>query len=553
MYGLMQDWPLTINTIIEHASRNFGDQEVVTQTVEGPIERRDYGDIHRRARRLSHALRKRYGVKAGDRVAIMAWNTSRHMESWYALTGIGAIYHTINPRLHPEQIVYIINHAEDSIIFVDATFMRLVERIGDKLPSVGHYVVMTDDAHMPDTILPNAVTYESLINDGDEDIRWGEFDERTAAGLCYTSGTTGNPKGVLYSHRSTVLHSMAVMNPDGLNVSSRDVVMPVVPMFHVNGWSLPLTAPMAGAKLVLPGPGISGDSLWRMLTQEHVTLSAAVPTLWYGLLHYLDTEDRGLPELQRVVIGGAAVPRTMLERFESEFGVEVIHAWGMTEMSPMGTLARLTPDLEELPKEEQILYRLKQGRAPYTVELKIVDEQGEELPRDGKTFGALMARGPAVAKGYYKGEGGALTDEDGWFDTGDVATIDEHGFMNIVDRNKDVIKSGGEWISSVDLENLAMGHPKVAQACVIGLAHPKWGERPLMLVQLKAGLSGSPAEIFDYLAGKVTKWWMPDDIVFVDEFPMTPIGKMDKKVMRERFKDHVLPETDAEPAVEPPA
>ncbi len=548
MFGLMQDWQLTIDKIIGHASLNFGDQEVVSQSVEGPVTRTTYAQVERRARCLASSLKREYGLKMGDRVAMIAWNTSRHMESWYALAGLGAIYHTVNPRLHPEQIVYIMNHAEDALVFVDSSFMPLMERIGDKLPSVGHYVVLTDDANMPDTILPNAVEYESLVEAGDPDFAWGGFDERTAAGLCYTSGTTGQPKGVLYSHRSTVLHSMAVMTPDGLSVSSRDVVMPVVPMFHVNGWSLPLTAPMAGSKLVLPGPAITGEGLWRLLTKERITIAAAVPTLWYSLLHHMNETDVGVPDLERVVIGGAAVPRMMMERFESEFGVDVLHAWGMTEMSPMGTLARLRPEMEALTDEEKILYRLKQGRAPFTVELKVVDDEGRELPRDGESFGSLLARGAAVANGYYKGEGGDLTDDEGWFDTGDVATIDRYGFMNIVDRNKDLVKSGGEWISSIDLENLAIGHPKVEQAAVIGLPHPKWGERPLLVVQLKDGQSAAPDELLDYFSDKVARWWVPDDVRFVDEFPITPIGKLDKKAIRELFKDHQLPEPQAEPA-----
>ena len=427
--------------------------------------------MHGRARRVAKALDKA-GVKFGDRVATLAWNTERHLECWYGITGLGAAYHTLNPRLFPDQLAYIANHAEDRVLFFDTTFSKLVAELAPRLPTIKLYVALTDRAHLPSESIPNLVAYEDFIADVDEDFAWGEFDENTACGLCYTSGTTGNPKGVLYSHRSNVLHAFMAGQADAMGVRGTDTILPVVPMFHANAWALAFAAPMIGAKLVMPGPKLDGPSIYELLDTEKVTMTAAVPTVWLMLLQELEKTGKMLPYLRRVLIGGSACPPSMIEVFERKYDVDVVHAWGMTEMSPLGSLGTIKATLGELSLEQQLAYKSKQGHPPFGVEMKIVDDEDRELPRDGKAFGRLEVRGPAVAKGYFKGEGTGSFDADGWFDTGDVATLDPHGYMTITDRAKDVIKSGGEWISSIEIENIAVGHPSVAEAAVIGVRHP---------------------------------------------------------------------------------
>jgi 3-(methylthio)propionyl---CoA ligase len=540
MLGLMQDWPLLVHKILDHAALNHGDREIVTRSVEGPIRRTDYRTIHARARRVAKALRKN-GVKLGDRIATLAWNTDRHLESWYGITGLGAIYHTLNPRLFPDQLVYIANHAEDRILFFDTTFAKLVAELAPQLPTVKLFVAMTDRAHLPTEKIPNLIAYEDFIADVDDDFAWAEFDENTACGLCYTSGTTGNPKGVLYSHRSNVIHAFIAGQTDAMGVGNADTILPVVPMFHANAWALAFAAPMIGAKLVMPGPKLDGASIYELLDTEKVTMTAAVPTVWLSLLQDLEKTGKMLPHLRRVLIGGSACPPSMIEVFEKKYEVDVVHAWGMTEMSPLGTLGTLKHQVASLPLEARLSYKAKQGHAPFGVEMKIVDDEDRELPHDGKAFGRLKVRGPAVAKAYFRGEGQGSFDADGWFDTGDVATIDPHGYMTITDRAKDVIKSGGEWISSIEIENIAVGHPFVAEAAVIGVRHPKWDERPLLIVVAKSGTHPTKDEILKYLEGKIAKWWMPDDVVFVDEIPHTATGKIQKLVLREKFGNHRLP------------
>ena len=540
MLGLMQDWPLLCHRVIDHAAINHADRQVVSRSVEGEIHATTYPQVRARALRVAQRL-ARDGIGMGDRVATLAWNTWRHLEAWYGILGIGAIYHTVNPRLFADQIIWIVNHAEDRMMMTDLTFVPLLEKLADRLKPVERYVILTDAAHMPNTALRNAVAYEDWIAEVDGDFAWTKFDENTAAGMCYTSGTTGNPKGVVYSHRSNVLHSMAAISLDCIGLSSREIVMPVVPMFHANGWSLALSAPMAGAAIVMPGPKLDGESIYQLLDRYRVSCTAAVPTVWLMLLQYLEATGAKLPYLKKVVIGGSACPREMTRKFQDIYGVEVFHAWGMTEMSPLGTVCTLKPAYADLSGEARLDIQQKQGHTPFTVEMKITDDAGRELPWDGKTFGRLKVRGPAVAKAYFKGEGGQIVDAEGFFDTGDVATIDRHGYMQITDRSKDIIKSGGEWISSIDLENLAIAHPKVAEAAVIGVRHPKWDERPLLIVVLKPGQSADKAEILAFLEGKIAKWWMPDDVVFVDEIPHTATGKIQKITLRERFGDYVLP------------
>ncbi|MBI1328366.1 MAG: long-chain-fatty-acid--CoA ligase [Alphaproteobacteria bacterium] len=544
MLGQMQDWPLLVHRIIDHASLYHHDREVVSRSVEGPIHRTTYGEIGRRAHRLSNALQKR-GFKLGDRIGTMAWNTWRHLEAWYGIAGMGGIYHTLNPRLFPDQLVYIANHAEDRALFFDITFAPLVEKLAPQMPTVRLYVAMTDRAHLPDVKIPNLVAYEDFIAEGDEHPfpgrEWTEFDENTACGLCYTSGTTGNPKGVLYSHRSNVLHGFMAAQPDAMCLRNADTVLPVVPMFHANAWALAFAAPMVGSKLVMPGPKLDGASIYELLETEKVSLTAAVPTVWLSLLQDLEKTGNMLPHLNRVLIGGSACPRSMIETFEKKYEVTVVHAWGMTEMSPLGTLGTLKAKMDDLPYDKKLDYKTKQGHPPFGVEMKITDDENGELPRDGKAFGRLKVRGPCVAKGYFRGDGVSSFDEAGWFDTGDVATIDPDGYMTITDRAKDVIKSGGEWISTIEIENLAVGHPAVAEAAVIGVRHPKWDERPLLVIVLKQGQSASREDILKYLDGKIAKWWMPDDVAFVSEIPHTATGKIQKITLRETFAGYRLP------------
>jgi fatty-acyl-CoA synthase len=539
MLGLMQDWPLLCHRIIDHAALQHGAREVVSRSVEGPLHRTNYREVRARAKKVAQRLSKD-GITLGDRVATLAWNTWRHLESWYGITGIGAVYHTINPRLFPDQISYIVNHAEDRLMFLDITFVPLMEKLQDQLTTIERFVVLTDAAHMPKTALRNAVPYEEWIDEVDGDFEWVSFDEKIAAGMCYTSGTTGNPKGVLYSHRSNVLHSMMAIAPDAFDLSVRDTIMPVVPFFHANGWSIAFSAPTAGCKLVLPGPKLDGVSIYDLLEGEGVTMTAAVPTIWLMLLAHMEANDLKLSTLRRVLIGGSACPPAMIQKFEENYGVEVAHAWGMTEMSPIGSICAIKPDYGKLDRQGLSDVKVKQGSAPFTVEMRIVDDAGKELPWDGKTFGRLMVRGACVTRQYFKGEGGEILDADGFFDTGDVATIDPFGNMQITDRAKDVIKSGGEWISTIEIENLAVGHPKVAEAAVIGIRHPKWDERPLLVIVLKKDQQATKDEMLAFLQGKIAKWWMPDDVAFVDEIPHTATGKIQKMALRDQFKDYAF-------------
>ncbi|MBW7960823.1 fatty-acid--CoA ligase [Bradyrhizobium sp. BR 10261] len=542
MLGLMQDWPLLCHRIIEHAAKIHGKQEVVTRSVEGPIHRTTYAEIHQRALKVSQML-ERDGITLGDRVATIAWNTWRHLEVWYGIMGIGAICHTVNPRLFPEQIAWIINHAQDRIVMVDLTFVPVVEKLADKLPSVERYIILTDKAHMPETTLKNVVAYEDWIAEADGKFKWKDFDENTAAAMCYTSGTTGDPKGVLYSHRSNVLHALMANNVDALGTSASETMLPVVPLFHANSWGIAFSAPSQGTKLVMPGAKLDGASVYELLATEKVTHTAGVPTVWLMLLQHMTANNLKLPHLKMVICGGSAMPRSMIKAF-LDMGSNVRHAWGMTEMSPIGTVAALKPPHQNATGEARLDVLQMQGYAPFAVEMKITDDAGKELPWDGKTFGRLKVSGPAVAKAYFRLDTNIL-DEEGFFDTGDVATIDEGGYMRITDRSKDVIKSGGEWISSIDLENLAVGHPAVAEAAVIGVFHPKWDERPLLIVQLKQGQQATREDILKFMDGKIAKWWMPDDVAFVEGIPHTATGKILKTALRDQFKDYRFPNAAA--------
>ena len=544
MFGLMQEHKLLVSSLIEHAANCHPDAEIVSRTVEGPIHRCTYRDIHRRAKQLANALTA-LGVQSGDRVATLAWNGYRHMELYFGVSGMGAVLHTVNPRLFPEQLEYIINHAEDSILFFDASFAPLVEKLLPKLTSVRALVLMTDRAHMPQSAAPNLLCYEELLVSQSDDYAWPELDEGSAASLCYTSGTTGMPKGVLYSHRSTVLHAFGACTVDNLAVSRDETALLVVPMFHVNAWSMPYAGAMSGAKLVLPGPALDGASVYALLRDEQVTLALGVPTVWMMLLQHVAAA--GLTPidelaLRRVVIGGAAAPRAMAETFERDFGAFVVHAWGMTETSPVGTVCNLLPRHRVLPLDERLNVQAKQGRAVFGITLKLTDDDGNRLPHDGQSAGHLKIRGPWVAAAYYRDEGGPLLDDEGYFDSGDVATIDADGYMQITDRSKDVIKSGGEWISSIALENAAMGHLLVAEAAVIGIVHPKWQERPLLLVVTKPGQTLDREAVLNYLEGRVAKWWLPDDVLFVRDLPHTATGKLHKAALRERFRDYRFPD-----------
>jgi acyl-CoA synthetase (AMP-forming)/AMP-acid ligase II len=544
MQGLMMDVPLLISSLIRHADRHHGDTEIVSRTVEGGIHRYNYREAHRRARQLARALGA-LGVKKGDRVGTLAWNGYRHLEAFYGISGMGAVMHTINPRLFPEQIVYIVNHAEDSYLMFDLTFAPLIEKLAPMCKSVKGWIVMTDRAHMPQAAIPNLMCYENLVNAQPDDYEWPELDEHTASSLCYTSGTTGNPKGVLYSHRSTMIHAYAAALPDALNISSRDVMLPVVPMFHANAWALPYSCALVGTKMVLPGYQLDGKSLFELFETERVTVSAGVPTVWLALLQHMGQNKLKFSTMNRTVIGGSACPPAMIRSFQDDYGVQVLHAWGMTEMSPLGTVSTLKSRHLQLPKEHQLTIQSKQGRTVFGVDMKIVDDAGKELPWDGKAFGNLLVRGPWISNGYFKGEGGnpMRKDEKGkeWFPTGDVGTVDPDGYMQITDRSKDVIKSGGEWISSIDLENAAVAHPAVAEAAVVGVSHPKWDERPLLIVVKKKDTQITRDELIKFFEGKVAKWWIPDDVVFVDQLPHTATGKLLKTKLRDQFKDYKLP------------
>jgi fatty-acyl-CoA synthase len=545
MQGLMMDMPLLVSSLLRHAARHHADAEIVSRRVEGDVHRYTYADCHDRAARLADALARR-SVRAGDRVATLAWNGYRHMELYYAVAGMGAVIHTINPRLHPEQIAWIVNHAGDQLLAFDLTFAPIVQAIAPLCPNVRGWIAMCDRDRMPSTLaVPNLLNYEEVLAEGVDVTAWPELDERSACGLCYTSGTTGNPKGALYSHRSTVLHAYAAALPDAMGASARDAILPVVPMFHVNAWGIPYVAPLVGAKLVLPGPALDGKSLYELFEAERVTYSAGVPTVWLGLLQHVAGNGLKFGTLKRTVIGGSACPPAMIRTFRDQYGVDVIHAWGMTEMSPLGTLSRLQNKHLELSDTQQQKILEKQGHVIFGVDMRIVDDDGRDLPWDGKAFGNLLVRGPWVVKEYFRGEGGDPLRYDaegrGWFPTGDVATIDADGYMQITDRSKDVIKSGGEWISSIDLENLAIAHPAVAQAAVIGVAHPKWDERPLLIVVRKTGAEVSREELLAFYEGKIAKWWTPDDVQFVEAIPLGATGKILKTRLREQFQDYRLP------------
>lgn len=538
MNGLMMDSPLTITSIMRTAERVYSDSEIISVTADNPNHRYTYKELFERSRKLANAL-EGHGIKKADRVGTLAWNDHRHMELYYAVSCMGAVCHTINPRLFSEQIEFIVNHAEDRIIFTDPAFVPILETLQSKLECVEKFVVLTDEINVPRSNLKNAESYESFIEDQSTEYNWPDLDENAASSLCYTSGTTGDPKGVLYSHRSTVLHSYAAALPDSMSLSVNDSVMPVVPMFHVNAWSLPYAVVMVGAKLVLPGPKMGdGKTLQALIEREAVTVSAGVPTVWLALLEYLKSSASKIDSLQRVIVGGAACPLLIMEEFQQNHGVYVLHAWGMTETSPLGTVNTLKPGMEKLPKAQLDNIKLKQGRPVFGVDLKIVDADDHELPWDGKAFGEVKLRGPWICSSYYKQEGSNAHDQDGWFSTGDVATVDANGYMQITDRSKDVIKSGGEWISSIELENAAVGHPAVAEAAVIGVPHPKWTERPLLIVVKKAGQQLEQEEILSWLDGRVAKWWIPDGVAFVDELPHTATGKISKKNLRNSFKDY---------------
>jgi len=542
MLGLMQDRQLLISTLIEHAARYHPQVEIVSRTCEGPIVRTNWAEVRSRAAKLAKALLG-MGIKPGDRVATLAWNTHRHLELYFAVSGIGAVLHTVNPRLFPEQIDYILNHAESRVLLFDVTFGALVTDLRAKLGLVERFVAMTDNGHLG-AELAGFDAYEDLIAAEDDLLDWPRFDEKTASSLCYTSGTTGNPKGVLYSHRSTVLHSFTACAADGLRLSSADSVLLAVPLFHVNAWGIPYAAAMCGAKLVLPGPQMDGRSLFDIAVAEACNFSLGVPTVWLGFFKHVDDTpgiDLSQLKLERVVIGGSAAPRAIIERFRRDFGVFVIHAWGMSETSPLATIGNLLPKHQAASEEEQVAVQTKQGRAIYGVELRIRGEDGQPLAQDGSVAGDLLVRGPWVASGYFRGEGGDVIDADGWFATGDVAKIDADGYVQLTDRSKDVIKSGGEWISSIDLENAAMAHPGIAEAAVIGVHHPRWQERPLMIVVPKPGKAPTREELLDFLGRRVAKWWLPDDIAFVDTLPHTATGKLQKTKLREQFRDHRLP------------
>jgi len=548
MLGNMMQLPLLISSLIVHAERHHGDREVVSRRVEGDIHRTTYREIAARSRRVANALAA-LGVQGGERVATLAWNGYRHMELYYGVSGSGRVLHTLNPRLHPDQVTYIADHAEDQVLFFDMTFWPLIQAVAPRTKTVKHWVAMTDRAHMPPpeqaAKVPGLLCYEELLEAASSQYAWPVFDENTASSLCYTSGTTGNPKGVLYSHRSTVLHTMAAGLPDALGVAATDTVLPVVPMFHVNSWGIVYLGPMTGAKLVLPGAGLDGKSLYELFESEGVTISAGVPTVWQGLLAHVEAHGLKFSTMRKSAIGGSACPPAMIRKFRDVYGVHVIHAWGMTEMSPIGTAAAFKAGHAALDDEQRLAVMSTQGRAVYGVDMKIVSPEGAELPWDGENSGELLVRGPWIIDTYFKGEGGNPlvkdADGNGWFPTGDVAKITPEGYMVITDRSKDVIKSGGEWIGSIDIENIAMSHPAVAMAACIGAKHPKWDERPLLVVVKKPGAEVTKEELLAFFEGKIAKWWTPDDVQFVDAIPLGATGKMQKNKLREQFADYKLP------------
>ncbi len=542
MFGQMQQQPLLISSLIEFAERHHGDVEVVSRRVEGDIHRCTWTDIARRARQVAQAL-DAMALPAGARVATLAWNGHRHLELYFGVSGSQRVLHTLNPRLHPDQIVWIANHAEDSVLCFDMTFLPIVQAIHARCTTVRHWVALCDADQLPaDTGIAGLQSYEAWMGCHGEDYSWPSFDENTASSMCYTSGTTGNPKAALYSHRSTILHAYASALPDSMAMSARDSVLPVVPMFHVNAWGIPYSAAMVGAKLVFPGPALDGKSVYELIESEGVTFAAGVPTVWQMLLGHMKPAGLKFASLRRTVIGGSACPPAMIDAFREDYGVDVLHAWGMTELSPLGTVCTLKNKHLKLPAQEQMKIRMKQGRCIYGIDMKIVDGDGHDLPHDGKAAGDLLVKGPWVIAGYYRPEGASPL-IGGWFPTGDVATIDPDGFMQITDRSKDVIKSGGEWISSIDVENIAMAHPAVAMAACIGVRHPKWDERPIVCVVRKPGAEIGRDELLQFFEGKTAKWQIPDDVVFVEAIPLGATGKMLKTRLREQLKDYVLPGT----------
>ncbi|MFM6986859.1 MAG: 3-(methylthio)propionyl-CoA ligase [Hydrogenophaga sp.] len=545
MLGQMQSQPLLISNLIVHADRHHHGTEIVSRRVEGDIHRTTWGQVAARARRVANALDGLH-LGFGERVGTLAWNGYRHLELYFGVSGSGRVLHTLNPRLHPEQLVWIVNHADDRALCFDMSFLPLVQAVHAKCPGVKHWIALCDADKLPaDTGIPHLHSYEAWIAGAADTYTWPEFDENCASSLCYTSGTTGNPKGAVYSHRSTLLHAYGAALPDALGCSARDAILPVVPMFHVNAWGLPYSAAAVGCKLVFPGPALDGKSVYELIEGEKVTMAAGVPTVWQMLLGHMQANHLKFSTLTRTVIGGSACPPAMIAAFNDQYGVEVLHAWGMTEMSPLGTVCTLKNAQVALPADEKMKVRLKQGRSVFGVDMKIVNELGEEQPWDGKAYGDLLVRGPWIIASYFKGEGGDPLKYDaagrGWFPTGDVATIDADGFMQITDRSKDVIKSGGEWISSIDVENIAMAHPAVAMAACIGMRHPKWDERPIVCVVKKPGAEVSREELIAFYEGKTAKWQIPDDVVFVDAIPLGGTGKMLKTRLREQLADYKLP------------
>jgi len=545
MLGLMQNQPLSISSLIDFAERHHAEGEIVSRRVEGDIHRYTYKEAAQRARQLAGAL-DAFGLQQGERVASIAWNGYRHLEMYFGVSGSGRVLHTINPRMHPEQIAWVMGHAQDQMVCFDMTFLPIVKVIHVKCPSVKNWVALCDADKLPaDTGIPNLLSYEALLAAQTGNYRWPEFDENTASSMCYTSGTTGNPKAALYSHRSTVLHAYAAALPDVMGISARDAILPVVPMFHVNAWGIPYSAALTGAKLVFPGPGMDGKSIYDLIELEQVTYAAGVPTIWQMLLSHMEPNGLRFSSLKRTVIGGSACPPAMITAFNDTYGVEVLHAWGMTEMSPLGTVCTLKNKHLTMSSEDKMKVRMKQGRAIFGIDMKIVNAEGKELPWDGKTYGDLLVKGPWVLREYFQGVGdtqAVMPLVDGWFPTGDVATIDADGYMQITDRSKDVIKSGGEWISSIDIENIAVAHPAVAMAACVGMAHPKWDERPIVAVVKKPGAEVSREELLQFYEGKAAKWQIPDDVVFLDAIPMGATGKMQKSKLREILKDYQLPD-----------
>lgn len=536
MIGDMQRWTPNVASIIEHAKEFHPTKEVISRMVSGDIHRTNYEEVCIRSRKLASALEKD-GYKKGDVIATLALNTYRHLEMYYGISGMGAICHTLNFRLHPEQAVYIINHADNKIIFCEVPFIPILEGLKDQLPCVEKYIILCDEADMPETGLKNAISYEEYINSGDEDYVWAEMDDDAACGLCYTSGTTGNPKGVLYSHKSNILHAQASLN--GMPISSDETILMVVPLFHVLAWGIPYYGPMNGSKLVMPGMQMEGEPLYDLIDREKVTLAFGVPTIWMGLLAYCRDNNKILTSVKNTIIGGSALSLPTLQEFDEVHDVNVIHAWGMTEMSPLGTVNTPTPEMENMSKDEKYAIQLKQGKPIYGVELKVVDDAGIELPKDGESQGHLMVRGPWILQKYFKAEKDAV-DQDGWFDTGDISVLDEDGYMIIKDRAKDVIKSGGEWISSIDLENAAFGHPDITEACVVGIPHPKWDERPMLFVVTNDGEPIEKESILEFLGSRVAKWWLPDEIIFLKELPHGATGKLQKFELRDEYNNYYM-------------